>query len=282
MVEHVEHLTAGDVLARDDGLRCLQRPAAVEHGQAPERALLGLRQQRVTPLDGRAQGPLPRICGAWPASEQPEAVTQTIGQVRQRQRRHTCRREFECERHAIELPADLRQRQQVRLRQRQQARADGRRPLDEQRSSCELQYLLGRCPLGWHRERRDADLHLAGNGEGFPAGCQHGDVFGRAEDGVDEPGDRVDDVLAVVQHQQQPPVGEIGKQAGAHRRIRIGTVQRHAERVRDRQRHVIRVAHRRETGQMDMLLEVVGSWCAAAMARDVFPAPPGPTKVTRR
>jgi len=66
-------------------------------------------------------------------------------------------------------------------------------------------------------ERTDGADHLALDGEALPARRQHDGVGGGAQQLVHQAGDGVDDVLAVVEHQQRAPARQRLGQPG-HRR----------------------------------------------------------------
>ena len=59
----------------------VQAPPAPEHRQPPEQHPLGIGEQLVAPVDGRAQRPLPRVRGPGPGGEQPEPVVEPGGDL---------------------------------------------------------------------------------------------------------------------------------------------------------------------------------------------------------
>jgi hypothetical protein len=65
-----------DAVVRTHLLSGLERPPAREHGQAREQPAFSIRQQLVTPVDGRFQRPLPRDGRPRSARQQPEPILQ--------------------------------------------------------------------------------------------------------------------------------------------------------------------------------------------------------------
>ena len=88
----------------------VQGPPAVEHRQPPEQHPLGVGEQLVAPVDGRAQGPLPRVRGPGPGGEQPEPVVEPGGDLGDRQQFHPRRGQFQGQREPVEPAADVRHR----------------------------------------------------------------------------------------------------------------------------------------------------------------------------
>ena len=99
-------------------------------------------------------------------------------------------------------------------------------------------------------ERCEAVHVFARYPERLAAGRQDVDVRRTAEKRRRQAGRRVDDVLAIVEHQQQPAVPERGDQA----RKRIFGADFQTEHGRDRARHQPRVAERRQIDQPDAVL----------------------------
>jgi hypothetical protein len=81
-----------------------------------------------------------------------------------------------------------------------------------------------------HRQRRHRQHRLGIDGQRFPAGGQHPQPARGAQQQAGQLGGRVDQVLAVVQHQQQLPPGQVLRQRGG-RRVPGPVLQ--AQRLRD-------------------------------------------------
>ena len=199
----------------------------------------------VAPVDGGAQRLLPFFRGADTGGEQGEPVREPVGHLDRRQRRDPGGGELEGERDAIEGPGDGTDRGQVVLPE-QQPGAYGAGPFGEQLRRWVVEHLAWRGVLRWRFQRADGDLHLVGDGERFPAGGDNGDAGAAAEDVVDEGGGGIHDVLAVVDQQQHPAPGQERDEPVSEVAGRNGAVHRHAERVGDRDRHLVGGVDRRQ------------------------------------
>jgi hypothetical protein len=91
--------------------------------------------------------------------------------------------------------------------------------------------------FAWHPER-------------FPAGRQDADTLSSAEKRRDQAGGGVNDVFAIVEHQQHPTVRQGGQQA----RKGIFGADLQAKHHGDRARYQPRIAQRREIDQPDAVL----------------------------
>ena len=90
-----------------DGLGGVEVEAAHERRQSAKQDSFGFGQQRVRPIHGRAQCLLPTHRGPGAAGEQSEAVVQAVDDLVQRQRPHPRGGQFDGQRHAVESAADL-------------------------------------------------------------------------------------------------------------------------------------------------------------------------------
>ena len=97
-------------------------------------------------------------------------------------------------------------------------------------------------------ERRRSPGHLAPHPQGLAAGGQDDDVRAAAQQGGGEAGARVQEMLAVVQDQQQPPLGQLPGQRDLGR---PGLGQRHVEHRRDRLGHQLGTRQRRQLDHVD-------------------------------
>jgi hypothetical protein len=151
--------TGPDLLGR------LQRAAAGEHGQPPQQDLLGLRQEPVTPLDGRPQGLVMRQRGPRPAGQEPEPIAETVAQLLGGERAGTGCGQLDRQRDPVQTPADAGHRGRV-LRCQREGRIHQPGPVDEQPHGlgavdrCRVQRL--------HGQRRDAVRQLPGHAERLP------------------------------------------------------------------------------------------------------------------
>ncbi len=206
----------------------VERGATGEHGEAPGQLPLVGPQQVPAPLDGRAQGAVARGGRAVAAVQQREMVVcgQSRGDLLDGELAQPRGRELDRQRQPVQRGADLGDGGAVG-RTDDETGADGGRAVGEQ------PYRRVVRPQWSQRQQR-----LAGQPERLPAGREHRDAGTFGQQGADQRRDGVDDVLAVVQHQQQLAV-ERGDQAtdrvggGAERRLP------HAERAEDRRRHLV-------------------------------------------
>ena len=109
----VDHVRDADRLAAAHCLGGIHVEAPGEHGAPSQRALLGRREEVVRPVDQRPERPLARQRGASAASEQPEALVESVSQLVERQRARPRRDELERQRDAVEPPADVGDRGRV-------------------------------------------------------------------------------------------------------------------------------------------------------------------------
>ena len=241
----VEDCPGKCTLVCDDLFSRRQGPAALEDREPVEHPLFGLRQQLVAPVDGGAQCLLPFLRGAGAGGEEGEPAPEPHGHLDGRERRHPGSGELEGEWDAVEGAADDPDGGQV-VGVEHQPRAYGAGPFGEQLRRRVVEHLARRGVLGGRFQRADGDLHLVGDGERFAAGGDDGDVGAAAEDVVDEDGGGVHDVLAVVDQKQHAALGQERDEPVAQVVGRGGAVQRHAEGVGERDRHLVGGGDRRQ------------------------------------
>jgi hypothetical protein len=158
----------------------------MEQRQPPQRALLVGVQQVPGPLDDREQGLVPVRGAAVAAAQQREPVLEPAVDLLDRHGAHPGRGELDRQRQAVE-PADDTGHG---LLGETDARPGGDRPLAEQlRRVARLELAERVDALGGDRERR-------------AAGGEHAQVGRRRDQEGGELRGRLDQVLAVVQHQQ--------------------------------------------------------------------------------
>ena len=172
-------------------------------------------------------------------------MVQPIRDLGWRHGARTRRGQLDGERHAVQGAGDPADGNDVGLVE-DGSRSSRAGPLHEQLGGRIREDLIRGRVLGGSRERPHVDLDLVGDGERFAAGGQDRDVGAAAQDVVGQSRGRIDDVFAVVEEEQQPPVGEVAVEPLADVTLGGGTVHRHAERVRDRDRNLISRVHRRQ------------------------------------
>ena len=169
--------------------------------------------------------------GAAALRQQPEAIVQARGELVERQGRHPRRRQLDRQRDAIEPLADLGDRRgilcgQVETRQHRCG------PIDEEldrRVVCHPDHagrLLGRR----HGERSDRPDVLAIDSQQFAARRQDADLRAIAQQGIEQAGAGIEQMLAVVHDQEQPPVAQRRQQRFVRR---LPRPLRQAEGARD-------------------------------------------------
>jgi hypothetical protein len=219
---------AGDRTVGADLLGRLEREAAGEDREPTVKdALLG-GEQVVAPVDRGPQRLLPGQRRAAACAEQVEALAQVRGDLVERERGRAGRGELDGQRHAVQAPADLLHGADGVIRGIE-ARPRRGGALAEQ----PLGLGQGGHPPG---DLVGAVQRLAARGQDAHAGPGAQNLLGQA-------GARVDQVLAVVEHDQRLPRGQIRDQrlqGGA----RCG--DRHADGQRRRLRHQLRVAEARQ------------------------------------
>jgi hypothetical protein len=210
-IDEVEHVVPGDRAAGAHGLRRLERAAAGEDRGAHQRQPLGLAQQVVRPLHRMAQG-LVAAERPPPAAQQPEALVEALEDLARAHRPHARRGKLDGERNAVEAAADLDHRSGIALRP--EARQHRARPLGEQRD-CRRVHAGRRC------QRRQGQDALAVDREGLAAGCQHRQPRTALQELADQLRHRLDQVLAIVEHQQEPALAQHLDHAGDQGPVRL-------------------------------------------------------------
>src|SRR5262245_55144417 len=137
------------------------------------------------PVDRCAQRLLTAHCGAGAAGEQFEPVMQAIENLVERQRPYSRGGELDGKRHAVEAPADLRDRLGVAV-------VDGEIwPGMASAVAEQLDRLVS------ERQRRNLPDHLTADHEGLTTGRQDGHSWGGCQQIVDERGTGFEQVFAV-------------------------------------------------------------------------------------
>ena len=232
--EQVEDLVAFHVAAAGDRLAGVEVEPSHKHRQPGEQDAFGLGQQRVRPIHRGPQRLLAAHRGARTPGQQPEAVMQAVADLDQRQDAHPRRRQLDRQRHAVEAPADLRRGGGVLIGEAEIG-PDLARAVGEQ-----LDRLVGQ------RQRRHPPTHLATNPDRLTARRHKAHRRAAAQQGNNQRGTCVQQMLTVVQHQQHPTVADKPQQ-----RVHRGAARLvgQAQRADHRDRHDIGIGDRRQIDQ---------------------------------
>ena len=222
-----------------------QVEATREDRGRPEQGSLVVGQQVVGPVDGVPECEL--AFGSRRAGlQQAEAVGEAVADLERAHRGHARRRQLDAERQPVDGGADLGDRGCGRLVGDPELGPHRAGSVDEERDR-----------VGRHAtvatERRDREVVLAGDTERLPGRGHDPDATGPGEERADRRRGHLEDVLAVVDHEQELPAGE-----GLGQRVDEGciTLRRDTEHGRDRRGHRVRVADRRELDEPDPVREL--------------------------
>ena len=186
------------------------------------------------------------------AGQQPEAVGQPLRDVGDGEHAEPGGGQLDGQRQAVEAADDLDDGTD-RLLVQDEAGRDGGGPVDEQADGG----VRGRGPrVGVRRregQRGERGEDLAVDGQRLAAGRQHPDVGDLAQDLVDQPGRGVDQVLAVVDHEQAAtPVQRADEPLGGVLRAAVGSVGHPGvPQPQGRERRVGHAAGLRDRRQLD-------------------------------
>ena len=181
--------------------------------------------------------------------EQAEPVVQPVGDLGGSECAQPGGGQLDGERRTVQRPADPHHGLD-RVRVEREPGAYGRGPVGEQAYRLELLGALGVRVLGRQRERRHGAQRLTGDADRLAAGGQDPDPGRGGQEPVGQPRDRVDQVLAVVQHEDEPlgrqgvdePVQRLGDLPGLQEADRLGD----ADRDQHGLGHVERTAYARQ------------------------------------
>lgn len=213
-VHHIDQRFRRQVVRRADGRRGPEVEAAREDRDPGPQGTLPLRAQRVAPVHQRAQGPLPGQGGTAAERQQRETVLQAGEHLVEGEGAHPGRGEFDRQWQPVQALDQLRHRLGVVLGDLEPGQ-DGRGAPAEQLHRRAGEQLPDRGPTARdrRRQRRHHEHLLPGDAQHVAAGRQHADTGRGPEQGVGQARAGVDEVLAVVQHKQQPPAADM---AGDH------------------------------------------------------------------
>ncbi len=203
--EQHDDVPGGQHLIRADRLGRLRGGAAGEDREPPGQRSLRLGEQVPAPPDDREQRLVAGERGAAASGQQPEPVVKPAGDLRRGQRAEPCAGQLDGQRKAVQAPADLGHRRQV-LWSQPESEPRGGGPVGEQPQRGHLQRVTHVDRRRWHRERRHRIDLLARGGQRLTGRGQDPHPRAAAQDLLGQPGAGVDEMLAVVQHDEQPPV----------------------------------------------------------------------------
>ncbi len=151
---------------------------------------------------------MPRQRGPSPTGQQLEPILETSGEFLDAEHRDARRCQLDREGHAVDPPADRRDQSRVAPVRREVGHRCTR-PFDKQPNRAILQRIvLVVGILCRHGERRDRKDPFPLDLQGLAAGCENMDRRAGPQHGLGQRRGAVDDMLAGIQHQQQPPAGE--------------------------------------------------------------------------
>jgi hypothetical protein len=242
-----ERLTAAYLLGG------LEAEAAGEDGEPPEQHALVGAEQLVAPVERGRERPLPRKRRAAARAEHAERVAQPLQYLFRREHADPCRRQLERERHAVEPDAELGHRAGVAHVDLEAGRSV-RSPFGKQPHRPQAHEIGGRRqPLEVRqRERRDAPRDLALDPERLTARREQHHPGAGAHDRGGKRRAGIDQVLAVVEHDERVAVAELLNE----RRLGVPPVgQCQAQRGRHLGRHQLGVSERGELHQPGAVLK---------------------------
>ena len=235
-------------------LRQLHGEAAGKHAELAEHGALSVIEQRVAPLHRRAQGLVPAQRGSCSRGEQQEALAHAGVNGMQPQHRHARRCELDGQRQPVELPAQIDHQRHVGLRDFEAGRSGAHARLEQKQRAVAADPRHG--SVAGHGQRLEAALLFGPQAQRLLAGGQHAQRRCALQQPVDEVGDGLEQVLAVVEHEQHLATCQRideGLEAG------LALRNRHAELLRHGMRQKSGVG---EAGELDPP-------CAVALALDL-------------
>jgi len=230
-VDGVEQMRLVDARVRHDLECCVEGEMAGEDGKPAQHDPFTIRQQSVAPVERGLQCLLPGRGGALALPEQVEALVEQCGGLRKAIGFDPAGGELDCQRHAVELAADVRDDRSICIVE-YDLRTAGRRTFEEQ-----LQRWIGLCRRGchpgiiWRHGKWRQPIHLfALDAQSLAARGEDVDLRCTVKDLRRQRCRCVDDVLAIVQDQQHP----CGSQKCDQRSRDVFALNGEAERGSDR------------------------------------------------
>ncbi len=202
IAQQIDHGPFVQFFIGHDRARELERKTAGEHTQAAEHRLLLLRQQAMTPLEGREQRLLTRRRQPVARDEQAKALIQMLRDTLRAEQRHARRGQFDAERNTIEAPADVDHRSNVVVVQRKAA-VDRGGTIGKQRHGTVFERLLGTQRSIGKLQRAQPINALVRSLERQLARQQQAHARGLLDHRVGDLAHALDHVFGVVDHEQQ-------------------------------------------------------------------------------
>ena len=220
--QHLDHVEVVERLEADHVAGGLQAEIAHEPTQATEPEPLLLVEQVVAPVDGGLQGLMPVACRPGVVHQQAEPLVEPLHDLGRRHHAQPRHGELDRQRYAVEAPAEIDDVADVR-RVDGEPGVDQAGPLDEQPNRVVPHRSRRIGGARRHPQRRNHVDRLAPDPQRLAAGGQHLHLRTTSEDSPHQHRDRVEQVLAVVEHQQRPPGADRGDDAvdqlGPRRRL---------------------------------------------------------------
>ncbi|AQA25610.1 kinase/ LuxR family transcriptional regulator domain protein [Rhodococcus sp. MTM3W5.2] len=209
---HVQQVVRAQVPCAD-ALRRVELETTGEHRHPPPQHPLPLGAQLMAPVDTQAQRLLPRRRAATTPGQQAVAIVQPVQDLFRRHRPQAPRGQLDGQRQPVQPLADPGHRDLVVLGE-PELRDRGGRPFGEERHGvAPSQPAPGRAPIRIrNRQRRHPQKGLRSDAERLAAGRQDPEVRAAPQQRFGEPRGRIEYVFTVVQHQQQPSIGEVLRQ----------------------------------------------------------------------
>jgi hypothetical protein len=160
----------------------------------------------VTPVQGGPQGLLPRLGGPATLCQQIEGIFEPCGDQSDGHGPRSCRRQLDGEGYTVELVADSGYRRGVARGEREVGQAGAVR--EEPHGIVGHQVFGGRDPVLRKGERAHPPDDLPRDAQGLPARGEYAQARAGGEERVGEVGGGLDQVLAIVHHQQRLAVLE--------------------------------------------------------------------------
>ena len=247
------HAGPGGAEIAHHGGRGLDGEAAGEDAQGAEQAPLGLGQEVVAPAERRGERPVSRQGRPAALGQQQQAAVEERAQLAHAEGVDPGGRQLDGQRQPVQPLADLRHDRHVGVGELEVLGA-GAGAVDEQPHGAEGER-RGRVHPGRRRgrlERRHAQDALALRPQRLPAGRQQADTRGGPQQLLREEGRSVGEVLAIVEHDQDLALAQVGEDARG--RI-VGRAGGRAEGRGERVRHQRSVGEGCEVDHADAVAE---------------------------
>ena len=253
--QQVEHVVGLDLVAIGaHRLGSCQIEATGKHRQPLQHGALRRAEQVVRPVDQAAQRLLALVAHPAAAGEQLEAVLQAAVDLRHRHRAQPRRGQFERQRDAFQACHQFGHRRGLGLGELEVGPLL-LRALDEQAHRGRARERRHAVGSRGHGQRQDRVAVLAGHAQRHAARGDDRHPRCGLEDGVDQRRRRLEQVLAVVDHQQHALVFQLLRHRLQQRPARLFA---HAQHLRGLGRHERAVAQRREVDEPDAVGKLAG------------------------